>query len=941
MDQPNPFNAALQVPDDVQSFIWPSGSTPPKEGGAGVPQANPLGADNGPVPINPLDLPPTPAPAAQGDQGAPPAPAPLPLPSPPEINAPAASAEANGPVQPVDDLEQRLAQADTEHPDDLESRLRAADVIQPEHTAGENWRAGFTDRLLGVIGTAGSYLDKTDVFERTMAEAAKRTLEAKGDPSTEEYRKHLQKVIDEEPGSILKDIARDLGVNTTPDKGSLAGEIGSQTVDGLLFLAGTALMAPVAGGAAAAINLPRVAGFITRMGAAIRANPVLATLSEVLGATPGAVIGEYKLDSPLGAIPGAIIGGSAFDAGRRLLQTGLALPQGIAAKLSDVIFGSRNNPTRRFNESTNEYMFGEPKLAPSSTPIHHANDPAHFLDHVKDVLDSATMAAVQKGEAAIAKIKQTAHTDPRRYSVAVFKGLEKAEEFFNKQRARYWSQVDQDTIVKGGARKFVIKSVQDLRQEIAGKNEYFRPDTLIDELWNMAAKGAKTTTGEYISFANRLFHAQKSEEGAILAGRMPRQEFIATINKMRDIAYDAISRALPGDNSLALARAFSQRYHDIFSRGTLGRVGATNRLGEQGVQPEATMDYITKRFNGFKDLLDNTRRMMNEPPAPGQRISTANITPRGSVKAATGTERQQLIETRKAASDAIRAQVRQDIAEKGFDQTQALRIMRNAEQAVPHMAAVATDLKRAIPQLAEALQEQAVIKRGAFARVVGTNFAANPEQAVSRVFREGAPLARELMVSLRSDPNALDHLRQSLVSEVLRRSAGKPGELDTLLKSEHVRRLFNTVMDRDTHQRINRVADVVTRIEKGDIKLAGKYWVTPTILASRLGGAWFGRTLGSMTGASTIQAPGIMSQAFKKVATEAMGKLSKPEVMLAKAMTDPHWEAFILSHDPSTAQGGKRLIKTVQRLTKYMEGARQATDPLSNPITEQRRMEQR
>lgn len=911
MAGPNPFDAAFQVPDDVQSFVWPSGAMPSKDAGGGVPQANPLGQP-GPVPALPTtaDVPPMAAPSTSGAPGSSVAQAPLPQSTPLSPNAPAALPGANG-TQPEQDPVEAMLRADEaadKSIDPVEAQLRADAMFtpgEPQHTAMANWAAGIVGRMLERGSQAGEILPLPhgDLLNGLMAKAALKVSELKGDtgPDVEKYKEELNKLIDKEPGTVMKDMARKLGISTDPDKDSIAGEIGSQTVDGLLFLAGTALAAPYVGAGATAMNLPRVGNFITRTGASISNSPVLSTLIEAFGSTPGGVLGEHMTGSPWGGIAGAMLGGGLFQAAHSLGSRTIQLIQKAATPKN---------------------------LGVASGPIlGKGHDVAFPLDHLKDAVEGAMTEAINKGEAAIGQIRVPPNADPRFYQKAVYRGLQRMEDISERIRNRYWRQVDQS--VRVDAKDYIRPALADLRDELKSR-PFGRPDDLLDELMEMTAtkqgrdaqgrltKAKGLTVEELLNFQQKLYHAMRSEEAAILQGRIPRREYVATVNRMRDIVYDAVERNNPSDPALGLARAFSERHHDMFSRGTLAEAISSTRQGAQAINPEQTVDYFTKKYNGFKDLIKQTRQLAAEPAVPGQRLSGQNAGPGGNWVSTNMAERERLKRVVSDFENSMRSQVRQEIADAGYNQKDALRLMEKMERNIPKQARMAAEFERAIPSLNSAIEEQAAIKAGALARLTKKN----PAQFIAAIFTGGAPAAREALVQLRSDPNALQHLRDGLLDEIFRRSAGKPMELKTLTESEHVKRLMDTVLASDQRDRFRKIVDITSRIESGDIVTARKYWMPSQILAARFIGSGIAKRVGSLTGmGSTIQGTGAFAQAAKEMVIKVWGT-RQPTDLLIKAIEDPDWEKFVLSQEPGTAAAMQKLIQSTHKAVRRVEALR-------------------
>lgn len=812
----------------------------------------------------------------------------------------------------------------------------------PKNSVLQNWSAGFVGKLLerteqGIdIATDQSLVGP---IKRLLGASVRWAAEnAPPEAMAEETRKKFVEYLNKSPGTVLKDAARKIGLQVDPEHGSLAGEIGSQTVDSLLMLAGTAIIAPTVGAGATAIGLARSGNFINKLGLALRNNPIQAALLDSLFSTPGGVIGE-KTGGPLGGLAGSLAGGITGTVAYRLAKGGFMGGQAAITKIADLIAG-KNSPAaqgmRRNAGDTNADLFGTPNVKMSNEPIQNSvYDANRATGYAKDVIDGEIVRFTNETENAISRIKVPPGSDPRAYQVAAFKGFEQAEAIGQRIKNDAWKLVDKKKTVP--MKDDIWPEVKALQEDIKLRDPMFRPDKEIDDILAMGKvppspkgeppkfqKAPPVTVEELLSMEQRLFHSLRNEEGAFLQGRIPRQQLIATINELRSIIYRGIQQAHPTDHSISVANDVSSHIHDIFSRGNIPKILSQNRLGEAKVDPEQTVDFITSKFNGMKDALEKLKDLKTMPGTPGQPFDVYKLNQSGTkTLATTQQERAALTQTQKDMEDAIRAKFHESVQNANMDPKVAQKLMKDMEKIIPANAKLATELERALPRLTNAIDSRTAVEKSAFAKFSGRS----GEQAVTNMMNSGNPAqsAKEVMVGLKGNADAVQSFQDGIIGELFLRSRDKPLEMRALIKDPKISGMLDVVFGGQgsgNRERLERVVGVLAKIEAGDITTARKYWMPATLMLGRFGSGAVARQVGQLTGGSTIQGVSAVTETAKTFIQRMWGTRDPSELMKL-AVRDPVWEKFVLSQDPATTEHAYNLIKTTQRLVRWAEGARQ------------------
>lgn len=912
----------------------------------------PLPTDLGSQQTAPLDLPPSPSPSpAEGGSAAQtPGPGTI-LPGAPQ-NAPAASPGDIGTNPQQDPFAAKRAELDAldAQANDPFARKRAeldaADLVDgqtEEHGILRNWAGEFFGRTAEHLGNLGWLASKFTNGMGLGDLAGKAVLHALKTAPPEEVPAKVTNTFagllaEKDPGKQARILANLAGLPTEGDEGSMAGEIGKQTSDGLLFLAGIAALGPGLGAVAGAAGLTRTGAFITKIADTISQSPVRAALTEILGTSPGAVYGEYKFDSPWGAIPGALAGGRLFNAAASVVKGVTNVIPNTAIALTEKATGREATQLRQ--------VFGErkPYIDTAKDPIWNQNsDPeraAEFARHQKQGvelrIENATMEAINK-------IKAPANADPRFYQNAVYKGLDKVEEMSNRIKNDAWRQVDVTKPVN--LRQDILPALDDFKTSVAnnahgrgapiGKDEGLI-DTLVAKIEDMGlVKQGKDDKGRFTSAANtkgnvpleklidvqsQIFAARKAEEGAFMAGRIPNNQLIANLNKISSIIWDGVGKAYPQDRMLQFARDYSVKHHDMLSRGVIADVMAKNKLGETAVHPDLTVDAFLKQYNGLDDLFSATKRLASQAPVPGQKLTGANAGPGGRWLATTNEERAAIKQLHNDTMDAVRSEYHK-FAEQAFASDpkapeKIAKYLRTIEPQLPRIAMVKNELQPALAKLDGLVNEHKLIRNSELARFTGQK----ADAAIMQIMNSANPAERagQLMLHLKASPEAMSAFRDGIINQIyVAGGLGAPGDMYRYVKSDRIQNLLKVTMDPGRAERLNKMIEITAKIESGDIATAKRYWLPKTTLLARM----FAAGAAKFIGVNTIQGTGIAASAAKQMVIRAWGSRD-PAQLFVNAIRDPVWEKVVLGKEPTSAEGAAHLAKQVSKLVGRMEAGR-------------------
>lgn len=480
--------------------------------------------------------------------------------------------------------------------------------------------------------------------------------------------------------------------------------------------------------------------------------------------------------------------------------------------------------------------------------------------------------------------------------------LQQAEQISNRLVSEAWQKTPlRQRIPVGDMRKEAIA----MRQELVDTPSV-RPDEYIDKLIHVSSP-IRGPDGKMIKAAptiQRLRDLQaelRVERINEQAKDAPRDGYIRNLVRLSNIIDDNIAAQMPNDTTIAQARAASTAHHDRFSRGPIADVLAKRYRGDFRISPSDSVDALSDREGGLAAVRDMARQ-----------LSTHKLT--------TADEKKILATMVKNAEDSIRAGFREAVDKGG--PAAGVKYQQQREHGIKALATVSGELELAASKVKTSLDVKQTIEKSAFARFAQTD----PEKAVARIFADKNPaeVARQLVRNFSGDPDALEGLRNAVLTELLyNRAKNDPVRMRELLNSSRVGDLMSEILSSDQMRRLNKIVSDSIRLTTGEDKSLKSKLATPFTIFGRVIGAQMGRFVSRHTGGGTIQVPGIFANATAKQ-FERIFASTKPSDMMTLAILDPHWEKMLYSRLPTTTKDMKAAAVNYRRLYATIDGARQA-----------------
>lgn len=816
----------------------------------------------------------------------------------------------------------------------LDDLIAKTDKDLSQTSSNSGW---FQNYLAGFNGTIASVLDLPTKAVAGLIEGAT-GIKLPERPSTEEEFAQF-------------------GVKTKPVEEGLASKIGAETAKGILTTAGLT----VGAGVLAARQAP---GAIKAVLDAIAKHPFLNIFTE-LGATPGAVLGQQvgagassgagtgivtgaaggaalgrRVAGPVGTVAGGVLGGIGGGIGGSFLpgevdETGATLGGALVGGLGAGGVAATGRAAARGVEGVvNRFRSGapttptEPIVNPAASPerstawAEHqiAGDVAMVDDMIEDVINTIprTQTGTRRGVPTFAT--------PESASVAVANKLDEAEKVGRQIEGRYWARVPSKTPVPG---EDALAALDNAEADMRVRNsEAHVPEAAfkrIRDLWGGDDIDDPTVKSLPVPTVRKII----GERGALLdeiraeaAAAAPRAQVISNLVRLRDILGDAIKDALPNDVTVQQATRVSKLFHDLFDRGPVADALRMKRRGDTTVDPRQIVDQLLSTEYGLDAGMNVVKRLRAIKPVPGRPGAPR---PHAYPQEATPDEMLKLKELETSFEDAIRTQFRTTAEAEGPEA--AAKYMRDVEPMIKPLAKMSADFQQTRTQLEALMDHRTFTETSALAKYAQKD----TQKAIQSVYAHPNPAqnARELMRSFGGDPVASEAFRDGVVQELFNRARVSPDgntldpmKLKRQLADPKTKRLLQEVLPQDQMNRLERVTEVAYRISQGDIQPTKERILGATLIPGRIAGAIFGRLIGNLFGASTIQTPGITSNWVKKLVIRAINE-NDPTKLLANAVRDPTWERFLMGKEPVTSKELAASMAMARRLVSVEEGLRQ------------------
>lgn len=677
---------------------------------------------------------------------------------------------------------------------------------------------------------------------------------------------------------------------------TVAGNMSQEFLYGMATLATLGEFAPAM---AAKTGMDTVSMLIRDLGNAIQRYPILATLQE-FGADAGTVIGRHITGSDkkhadtwygalgqgagevAGAMAGGLTAGGMYAMGERAGRAAI----GVGRRIPGV------------NQAV-EYFF--PKTEHPKAPIYPGLDPSVSQGFAQQAIDAADLRMQNVVEHALERIKsaQTPAEAQARFRVLI----DRAERIGNRIVSQFWKRTPMNqrvpmTQIRG--------EVTAMEAELADE-PYKTPTALMKGLKELSMPYRNPDTGKMTAslptvrrlrdYRGHIRLARKAEE----ASDAPNDALIRNMVRLEQIIDDGIQAAFPNDTTIAQARAVSIKYHDIFSRSSLGQMFAQRQTGAARVHPEQTAERLLKTYGGMRDLVAGRNRLLYQR-APG-----------GKSFAVTRAERQELQALTGEAENSIRAMF-QDIARDGAPV--AVRWIDKNLPLVKPLGRVFGELYWVHDHLANVIAERKTIMNGALAKYA----ASDPRASVSKLWSNPHGLSdlHEVMLTMRNDEDALDGLRTQFINEFFTRSKLDPIRMKQILDDPKLSKMFQLVLGDERYARFAKLTRVAREVALGHEGVVKRHAIRRLTFAGRLIGAMIGRHVARWTGGGSVQIPALFSGAMGRSA-ERMFRLTKPGDLFVMGVIHPKWEQILLMRDPSNFAQARNYIKLMRRSLTAIE----------------------
>lgn len=624
-------------------------------------------------------------------------------------------------------------------------------------------------------------------------------------------------------------------------------------------------------------------------------------------------------DNPLvefaGELGGGMVPGAAkFAAGKIpfVKPIGNLVGKGIGAgvnAISDALPTDLGNAIKKYNP-----FYKQPVAAASGEPLINQNFDANRIQtFAQDQIFAAQTYQDKAIENAIHSIPTSG--TPAQVQTRTHNLLQDAEKISKRIVSGFWERVPLKTKI---AVRDIRQDAVNMRTELVD-NDNTRPDEMLSKIIQATAP-QRLPTGQFkptqLSIA-KLRDFQSQIGTAITEERAkdaPREGFVRNLARLSEIIDNNIATQLPKDTSIEQARQMSKRHNDLFSRGPINDILSKRRTGDFRVPQADSIDTLLQKTDGLAALKAVQDGVSTYPRIPTNRFQTKAAL--ANPFAVTPAEKAQLDELVKSAQDSIRTSFR-EAADQG--DAKAVAYSQKNEDAIKALGHVAGELAWAAQKVSVALTEKKTIAASALARFSQTS----PEKAVANIFaqKDPAATARQLMVSFRGDPDALEGLRNEILKRFIY-EVGKtnPNVLQKMIQEPRMGNLLEATLSPDQFSRLTRMINTAVRLGVEDETSFTQALKYPMKTLGRIAGAKVGRMLNT----GTIQTPGIISKAAGDFMERRFG-VTNPADMLSQAVLDPNWESLLYSRIPTTTRDMKAASVKYRRIFAGINTAQQQT----------------
>lgn len=617
------------------------------------------------------------------------------------------------------------------------------------------------------------------------------------------------------------------------------------------------------------------------------------------GIAPAVALGAAKL--PFRLIPGAM------PAAR---MAGKAMGQGIDS-IADMLPTDLGNAVKKYNPLYQQPVGGK---VPNEAIFNPNLDANRIQTFAKDQIHAAQTYQDKAIENAIESIPRSGTS--AQVQNATHLKLQEAEKISKRIVSDFWKRVPLKEKINVG----------DLRTDINGlKKELIdldnqRPDTMIDKIMNVVSIQRDPATGQMMKAptptVQKLRDMQSQIGTAITEERArdaPREGMVRNLVRISEMIDDNIAKQLPNSTAIEQARQMSKRHNDLFSRGPINDILSKRRTGDFRVPQGDSIEALMQKTDGLAALKNVYEGVTNYPRPPTNKFLPA--AQRGNPFAVTPAEKTALDDMIKSGEDAVRTLFRE-----AMDQSPQKGVAWSArnDEVIKGLGKAHGELNFAAQKVAAVLAEQKAVKASALNRFSETS----GDAAVKNIFaqRDPANTARQLMVSFRGDPDALEGLRNQVLKEfIYERGKTNPNVMQKMMMEPRMENLLHATLSSEQFDRLKRMVDTAVKIGVEDERGFRAAIAAPARTVGSLAGAFLGRKLNT----GTLQAPQIFSNRVGSLVERTLGA-TDPQDMLAQAVLDPHWEKLLYSRIPSSTKDMKKAESHYRRMFAIMDSTKNA-----------------
>lgn len=365
---------------------------------------------------------------------------------------------------------------------------------------------------------------------------------------------------------------------------------------------------------------------------------------------------------------------------------------------------------------------------------------------------------------------------------------------------------------------------------------------------------------------------------------VPNDTLRRNLDQLQSGMLDSIATQYPNDLPMAQAREFSTWVHNQFTRGNLSDLARAREMESALPDAQAAVEKFIRSPNAGPSVA-----------GVSETLGAPSIGGRGEDY------------IRNRFNEIAQNDFGAEGAKKFLDRPEVQRFIKAFPELDGQMASVSTRLGRL-------LDEQKIVEGSSFFRLADEQ----PQQAVTRLMGSGTKVkdAATIVSRVGRDPEALKALRDATVTEFGRLYSGNPTRMKDALAAKDMRAMFQRILSPDQFARLQKITNTAAAIEAGGEGGGRKTMRALTRQTASILGASMGRSLGT----GTLQAPAKMSQGAQAI-IERVFQVVPTDVLLANAVHDPKWEAFLYSRLPENVEDATRVLKQVRGLVSGLSAA--------------------